>query len=133
MAVKGFKEFLMRGNIVDLAVAVIIGAAFTAVVNAFATDFIGGLIAEVTSKAGAEDGLTKIDEVTIPGTNIVWGTTVTALINFVVVASIVYFFVVVPMKRVMELASKEEEEKANEPSEVELLKEIRDLLSKQKV
>lgn len=126
MAVKGFKEFLMRGNIVDLAVAVIIGAAFGKVISALADDFIGSMIAMV-------GGVPDMGQATIPGTEIVWGTTATALINFVVVAAVVYFVVVVPMKRVMELASKEEEEKANEPSEVELLKEIRDLLSKQKV
>lgn len=130
---KGFKEFLMRGNIVDLAVAVIIGAAFTAVVNAFATDFIGGLITEMTGAVGADGNMANIENVTIPNTSIVWGTTLTALINFVVVAAIVYFFVVLPMKRLMELTKKDEEEKAAEPSEVELLKEIRDLLNKQKV
>lgn len=122
---KGFKEFLLRGNIVDLAVAVIIGGAFGAIVKVFADDFIGGLIA----MAG---GQPDIGSLAIPGTEIVYGTTLTAAINFLIVAFVVYFVVVVPMNRIAELRAKEEvEEEEKVAEDVALLTEIRDLLKAQ--
>ncbi|HEX6390833.1 MAG TPA: large conductance mechanosensitive channel protein MscL [Solirubrobacteraceae bacterium] len=116
---KGFRDFLMRGNVVDLAVAVVIGAAFGAVVSAFANDLIGGLIAEVGGVPDfSKEGIGKV----------IYGTTVTALINFVIVAAVVYFVVVVPMQRIAARRGVEEESPA--PSdEVVLLTEIRDLLA----
>jgi large conductance mechanosensitive channel len=121
---KGFKDFLLRGNVVDLAVAVIIGTAFGAVVSAFATDFIGGLIGVVGGtpnfgNAGFEIGDGKI----------VIGSTINALINFVIVAAVVYFVVVVPVNNLMERRKRGEEPEVVAPSEdIVLLQEIRDLL-----
>ena len=89
---KGFRDFLMRGNVVDLAVAVVIGAAFGAVVTAFATDFIGGIIGAI----GGSPGLQR-RRFTVNGSKIVYGSTITALINFVIVAAVIYFLVVMPM------------------------------------
>ena len=86
---KGFRDFLMRGNVVDLAVAVVIGAAFGAVVTTFATDFIGGII-------GAMGGSPDFGDAgfTVGGSKIVYGSTITALIKFVIVAAAIYFVVV---------------------------------------
>lgn len=122
---KGFKEFIMRGNIVDLAVAVIIGGAFGAIVKAFADDAIGGLIAQL-------GGQPDIGALAIPGTQIVIGTTITAAINFLIVAAVVYFVVVKPMNKLAELrAAKEDSEPEAPAADVALLTEIRDLLKAQ--
>lgn len=125
--VKGFKEFLLRGNVVDLAVAVIIGAAFGAVVKAFADDFVGGLI-------GVIGGTPNFDTagIEIGDGKIVVGTTITALINFVIVAAVVYFVVVVPMKTIMARSAKDADAETPAPTdEAVLLTEIRDLLKAQ--
>src|SRR5690242_8402679 len=92
---KGFRDFLMRGNVVDLAVAVVIGAAFGGIVSAFADDLIGGLIGAIGGSADFGDA-----GVTVNGSKIVWGSTITAIVNFVIVAAVIYFVVVVPMTRV---------------------------------
>lgn len=126
--IKGFRDFLLRGNVVDLAVAVVVGAAFGAVVAAFATDFVGGLI-------GAVGGTTDFEEagVTVNGSRIVYGSTITALINFVIVAAVVYFVIIVPMAKLAELRRREAvDEKLVLSDEVVLLTEIRDLLREQR-
>ncbi len=122
--IKGFKDFLLRGNVVDLAVAVVIGTAFAGVVAAFATDFIGGIIGAV---GGSPDfGRAGFE---VNDSDIVIGSTVTALINFVIVAAAVYFFVVVPVNRLMERRKAGVEPEVSAPSEdIVLLQEIRDLL-----
>lgn len=125
--VKGFRDFLLRGNVIDLAVAVIIGAAFGAVVMAFAKDFVGGLIGVV---GGTPDfGRAGI---TINDSRIVYGSTVTALINFVIVAAVVYFVLVVPVQRLASLRKEGAESESPAPTdETILLTEIRDLLRAQ--
>lgn len=126
--IKGFRTFLLRGNVVDLAVAVVIGAAFGAVVAAFATDLIGGLIGVVGGTTDFEDA-----GFTVNGSRIVYGSTVTALINFVIVAAVIYFVVVVPMQKLAELRGREAaDEEAVLPDETILLREIRDLLREQR-
>ena len=122
--IKGFKDFLLRGNVVDLAVAVVIGVAFGALVTAFAEDFIGGIIGAI---AGSPDfGQAGFE---VNDSNIVLGTTVTALINFLIVAFAVYFFVVVPVNKLMQRRKAGEEPEVAAPSEdIMLLQEIRDLL-----
>ncbi len=89
---KGFRDFLMRGNVVDLAVAVVIGVAFGAVVSAFADDFIGGIIGAI---GGSPDF--RRAGFTVNDSKIVYGSTLTAIINFLIVAAVVYYVVVVPM------------------------------------
>jgi large conductance mechanosensitive channel len=127
--VKGFKDFLLRGNVVDLAVAVVIGLAFGMVVTAFTTDFIGGIIGAIGgtpdfSRTGFEVNDSKI----------IIGSTVNALINFVIVAAAVYFFVVVPVNRLMERRKSGEEPEVEAPSEdIILLQEIRDLLRQRSI
>jgi large conductance mechanosensitive channel len=121
---KGFRDFLMRGNVVDLAVAVVIGAAFGAVVAAFSVDFIGGII-------GAIGGTPDFGNagVTVNGSKIVYGSTINALINFAIVAAVIYFVVVAPMTT---LAGRFKDADAATPApsdEAVLLTEIRDLLA----
>lgn len=133
--IKGFKEFIMRGNVIDLAVAVVIGAAFTTIINAIVNSLINPLIA-LFFKADS------LDKAGFPLTGI-WGQEVFfplgailgAAINFVAVALIVYFVFVYPMNRLKERAAAKAgvvEDAEALPSEQELLVQIRDLLEKQK-
>ena len=94
----GFKKFLLRGNVVDLAVAVVIGAAFGAVVTAFVEAFITPLVGVVTGSAG--DFTKKTFDVS--GTAFPYGLFVQALLSFIIIAAVVYFFVVKPINRLME-------------------------------
>ncbi|MGL4305961.1 MAG: large-conductance mechanosensitive channel protein MscL [Mycobacteriaceae bacterium] len=126
---KGFKDFLLRGNIVDLAVAVVIGAAFTAVVTAFTTAVINPLIARL----GGDTALGFGFQLGVEGnekTFINLGTVVTAGINFVIIAAVVYFLVVVPVTKMQERRAASGEAAAD-PTETELLADIRDLLAAQ--
>ena len=95
--VKGFRDFLLRGNLVDLAVAVVIGAAFTALVTSFVANFITPLIAAVGGQANFSD-LTF----TINGSHFRYGLFINALISFVISAAVVYFFVVKPFSALLE-------------------------------
>ena len=125
--IKGFRDFIMRGNVVDLAVAVVLGAAFGAVVSAFATDFIGGIIGAIGGSPNFGDAGVEVN-----GSRIVWGTTITALTYFVIVAAAIYFVIVVPLTRLNELRAKDEAVETPAPSdEAKLLTEIRDLLAAQ--
>lgn len=120
--IKGFREFLMRGNVVDLAVAVVIGAAFGAVIKAFTDGILNPLIAAIFGKPD----LNSVGVFEINGAVFSIGLVLTALINFVIIAAAVYFFVVVPMNAAKARFAKEEE--AAEAEEITLLREIRDSL-----
>ena len=116
---KGFKDFLMRGNVVDLAVAVVIGTAFTAVVNAFVK-----VIMDLLGKLGGQPDFSSYK----PG-GVAVGSFITALISFLIVAAAVYFFVVVPMNAIAARRRRGVEPEPEAPSEeVILLTEIRDAL-----
>ena len=123
--IKGFKDFLLRGNVVDLAVAVVIGAAFTAVVSAFTDSFLTPLIALV-SGGGEVGGTFEVD-----GQVFDYGAFVSQVITFVITAAVVYFLVVLPMKTLIERRKRGEEAGPVAPTQVELLVEIRDLLRAQ--
>lgn len=118
---KGFKDFIMRGNVVDLAVAVVIGAAFTLVVNAIVTGLITPLIAALFGKPN----LNSVGNFSINGADFSIGIVLTAAVNFLLVAAAIYFVIVLPVNVLRERAKKEE---AAGPTEVELLAEIRDAL-----
>ncbi|RBY86239.1 large conductance mechanosensitive channel protein MscL [Blastococcus sp. TF02A-26] len=122
---KGFRDFLLRGNVVDLAVAVVIGAAFTAVVSAFTDSFLTPLIALV-SGGGEVGGTFEIDDQTFD-----YGAFISQVITFVITAAVVYFLVVLPMKKIIERRKHGEEAGPVAPTQVELLVEIRDLLRAQ--
>ena len=95
--VKEFKEFLLRGNLLDLAVAVVIGAAFTGVVTAVTVDIITPLIKAIFGGSTQFDGLTF----TINGSKIYYGLVLTALLNFVIVAAVIFFLVIKPVNSLM--------------------------------
>jgi large conductance mechanosensitive channel len=88
---KGFRDFILRGNVMDLAVAVIIGAAFTAIITALTTNIINPLLGAIIGKPNF-DYLTA----TVNGGVIKYGTFLTAVINFLLIAAVVYFFLVLP-------------------------------------
>ncbi len=126
--IQGFKAFLLRGNVVDLAIAVVIGAAFGGVVSAFADDFVGGLIGVI----GGTPDFGRAG-VTVNGSRIVYGSTITALINFLIVAAVIYFVIVVPMARLTARRAAGADADTPAPSdEAVLLTEIRDLLRAQR-
>ncbi len=123
---KGFKDFLLRGNVIDLAVAVIIGAMFSAVVDSLVKGVIDPLLAGVVGTPNFDDAGGFM-----VGTGRVRpGMVLTALVNFSLKAGVIYFFLVMPAKKLME-ASKRNEAAAPPPpptAEEKLLAEIRDLL-----
>jgi large conductance mechanosensitive channel len=94
---KGFKQFLMRGNVVDLAVAVVIGAAFGAVVAALVKDLLTPLIAALVGKPDF-----SAIQFTVNGSQFLLGDFINATISFVLVAAAIYFFVVTPMNMIAE-------------------------------
>lgn len=119
---KGFKEFLMRGNLVELAVAVIIAGAFGEVVKAFTK-----IIMDIVGLFGGQPDFSKV---TIGPINV--GVFITSLISFVIIAAVVYFGVVQPYNRLRKVFEKKEsdDKEAAGPSQEELLTEIRDLLKR---
>jgi large conductance mechanosensitive channel len=120
---KGFKDFLLRGNVVDLAVAVVIGSAFTAVVNAFANDFLTPLIG--LAGGGGDLGGTF----TVDGQVFRWGAFVSQVITFVLTAAVVYFLVVLPMHAILDRRRRGVVPGPTQPTQLELLTQIRDLLA----
>ncbi len=123
---KGFRDFLMRGNVVDLAVAVIIGAAFTGIVTALNEGVITQLIAAIFKVPDMSKEFFLLN-----GSKIFYGQVIQATLNFVIVAAIVYFAIVVPMNKAQERFNKPEAEaEATLTKDQELLAEIRDLLAK---
>ncbi|MGW4520152.1 large-conductance mechanosensitive channel protein MscL [Amycolatopsis sp. NPDC004378] len=127
---KGFKDFLMRGNVVDLAVAVVIGSAFTAIVTAFTNGLIKPLISTIGGTDAAK-GLGYQIFANNDATFLDFGGVINAAINFVLVAAVVYFVIVLPVKHLQERRKRGQEPGPSEPTDVELLKEIRDLLRAQ--
>ena len=125
---KGFKEFISRGNVVELAVGVIIGAAFKNIVDALVDGIINPLIAAVIGKPDFSDAFI----LTLNGTDVKFGLLITAVINFILMAFAIYFCIVVPMNALNARRKKAEDEApAPEVSdEVKLLTEIRDALAK---
>lgn len=126
---KGFREFLMRGNVIDLAVAVVIGAAFTSVVNAVVNGVMNPLIGSVFKADSLDNAL----DVTIPfsGAVIQFGLVLGALINFVIVAIVVYFVFVLPVNVLRNRSKAAETNEEPAETEVSVLVEIRELLKRQ--
>jgi len=124
---RGFKEFLSRGNVVDLAVAVVVGTAFTAVVHSLVSDLLTPFIAAIIGKPNFSD-LTF----TINHSKFTYGSFINSLITFLSVAVAVYFFVVVPITRLNERRRRGQLEPPDEVAptdEALLLGEIRDILT----
>ena len=125
---QGFKDFIMRGNLVELAVAVIIATSFGAVVTAF-TDVLLSLISKIVGGPPNFDSLVLFADEN--GDGVPLGLFLTALVTFLIVAAVVYFFVVTPYNHLQERRAKGEEAPAAPAADVALLTEIRDLLAAQ--
>ncbi|HEY0214867.1 MAG TPA: large conductance mechanosensitive channel protein MscL [Cellulomonas sp.] len=126
---QGFKDFISRGNAIELAVGVVIGAAFGAVVSAIQEGIISPLIAAIAGEESIADlwtyGLGK-------SAHISFGLVADALLKFLITAAIVYFLIVLPLNKLAERRKRGVEEEPTRPSEdILLLQEIRDLLSAQ--
>jgi len=128
--IKGFKDFLLRGNVIDLAVAVVIGAAFATIVSAFTDKIIQPLINAITPADNPGLGFTIVAGKETTYVDI--AALIAAALNFVIVAAVVYFVIVVPLNRLEQRrARKQEPADPAEPTDVALLAEIRDLLRDQ--
>ena len=122
---QGFKAFVLRGNVLDLAVAVVIGAAFTAIVNSLLRGLVNPLVAAILG----QPNLDSVGTFTVNGADFSVGIVLTAIINFLVVAAAIYFIVVLPMNKLMASRLLRTEESVEDASEeVVLLREIRDAL-----
>lgn len=126
---KGFKDFILRGNVVELAVAVVIGAAFTTLVTAFTASVLQPLINAATGPGIGGFGIPLVAGK--DNTYIDLAAVASAVVNFVLVAAIVYFVIVYPMKALEQRRRRGEEPGPAAPTDVELLTEIRDLLRAQ--
>ena len=119
---KGFKDFLLRGNLIEMAVAFIMAAAFTAVVDSFTA-----MLMDVIGRLG---GMPDFSSTTIAGISV--GAFLTALVSFVIMAAVVYFGIVLPYNKARDRFAKPSEDEPSGPTQEELLSEIRDLLKAQK-
>ena len=120
---KGFKDFIARGNVIDLATAVIIGAAFTGLVSAFTDNVVQPLISRIGATPDSDYGFLRIplgNDIAID-----FNAVISAAINFLIIALVVYFVIVLPYKKLKERDSKVEAEE----TELTLLTDIRDLLA----
>jgi len=139
---QGFKAFLMRGNVVDLAVAVVIGAAFTNIVNAFVRGVINPLVGAFGTKnldsySSCLKGPCEGTGDAATGVRILWGSVLGATLQFLITAAVVYFLMVLPMSKYLARVAdrkkaKEGAKELVEVTELEVLKEIRDELVAQR-
>lgn len=139
---QGFKEFLMRGNVIELAVAVVVGAAFTNIVNAVVKGVINPIIGALGSQNldNYKSCLSfschpdkKTGQFT-DGIYILWGSVLSAALTFLITAAVVYFLMILPMNKwkARQDAKKPADDAPADPTEVELLIEIRDALIAQR-
>jgi large conductance mechanosensitive channel len=127
--IKGFKDFLLRGNVIDLAVAFVLGVAFAAVIKAFSDNIIGGILGAMGGSPDFNGAGFRVN-----GSLINIGGFVTALINFVIVAAVIYFVVVMPVNKMMGRRKSGQEPELEAPNEdIVLLREIRDLLRQRSI
>ncbi|HLT66907.1 MAG TPA: large conductance mechanosensitive channel protein MscL [Microbacterium sp.] len=128
---QGFKEFVMRGNVVELAVAVVIGGAFGAIVTAFVDNIVNPLLGAFVPTGSLSGWVIEF-----PGlfdtASIGIGAIIQAAINFLVIAAVVYFALVLPMNKLAERRARGQVPADVPPTQEELLTEIRDLLAAQK-
>jgi len=132
--IQGFKEFILRGNVIDLAVAVVIGAAFTGVVTALVDSFFNPLIGALFNADSLSTAFALEIPTTSGGTSVIaFGAIIAAVINFLIIAIVVYFVFVLPINTAKKHAeSRKPKAPEEEPvTEKELLTEIRDLLAAQ--
>lgn len=128
-----FRAFLLRGNVVDLAIAVVLGTAFGAVVTAFVKDMITPIVSIFLKRTNFQNLV-----LTVRGARFAYGDFLNVLLAFVIIAAVIFFFVVKPVNYLIErrkqrMAAGIEEEPASVSDEAVLLAEIRDLLKSQRV
>ena len=123
---KGFRDFILRGNVMDLAVGVVIGAAFNSVVQSLVKDILTPFIAAIVH----QPDFSKL-QFTIRGSVFLYGEFLNAAISFIIVAAAVYFFVVLPINKMI-LRFKGPAQNPAKPNQEVLLEEIRDLLKNNK-
>ena len=122
--IKEFREFILRGNVVDLAVAVVIGAAFGAIVSALVKDIITPLIAAV----GGKPDFSAL-KFTLNKSQFLYGDFINAIVSFLIIAAVIFFLIVKPLNTLLARRAAHEEPPPEAPAEdVALLTEIRDLL-----
>ncbi|MDR1214517.1 MAG: large conductance mechanosensitive channel protein MscL [Propionibacteriaceae bacterium] len=126
--IQGFKNFIARGNVVDLAVGVVVGAAFTSVVTALVDGFISPLIAVPFGQPDFDDVLVF----TLHGSKFQLGLLITAAVKFLLTAGAIYCCIVYPLNRLAQRRAQPTPSEPAPPSQVELLTEIRDLLRAQR-
>lgn len=124
--IKGFRDFIMRGNVIDLAIAVVIGVAFGGVVNQLTQSFIEPII-KLIGGGGVQGGAFFINDVAFD-----WSAFLNSVINLLIVTAVLYFLIVTPMNKVAAKLKKAEVAApvapAADSADIALLKEIRDLL-----
>lgn len=125
--IKGFKDFLMRGNVIDLAVGIAIGVAFTSLVAAFGANFVNPIVAVAGGDSASGFGFHITDS---EQTFVNIGALINALIVFVVTMAVIYVAVVVPMEKLQSLRKTEGDEPEAPAEEIALLREIRDALQR---
>jgi large conductance mechanosensitive channel len=122
--IKEFKDFILRGNVIDLAVAVVMGAAFGAVVTAFVASFVTPLIAAI----GGKPDFSAL-AFTINGSRFTYGAFINALISFLAIGAVIFLFIVKPMNVLAARAAASDQPASDAPAEdIVLLTEIRDEL-----
>lgn len=123
--IKGFKDFILRGNVIELAVGLVLALALTAVVNALVEHLITPLVAAIFG----QPNLDSVATFTINEAQFSIGAILTAIVNFLIIAAAVYFVLIVPMNKLTERRAAGREAPPEAPTEdVILLREIRDLL-----
>jgi large conductance mechanosensitive channel len=123
---KGFRDFIVRGNVLELAVGFVMGVAFSGVVTQFTRSFLEPLIKWVSGGRGITAGAIEVRE----GVVFDWSAFINAVLTFLLTAAVLYFLVVMPVNRFAERRKRGEEPPPEAPSEeVQLLTEIRDLLA----
>lgn len=124
--IKEFKNFLMRGNIVDLATGIAIGVAFTTLVKTFGDNFVNPIVAAIGGDSSKGFGFTITDN---PKTLVDIGAILNAVVIFVITMAVIYFVIVAPMQKLQALRKRgEEPEPEDVPEDIALLREIRDSL-----
>ncbi|MEU0783381.1 large conductance mechanosensitive channel protein MscL [Streptomyces sp. NPDC006173] len=139
---EGFKAFLMRGNVIDLAVAVVIGAAFTNIVNSVVKGIINPVVGAIGTKnldsySSCLKNPCKGTGDTATGIRIMWGSVLGSTLSFLITAAVVYFLMVLPMAKFLarqaaRQKAKESTQEVMDVTELEVLKEIRDALVAQR-
>ncbi len=108
---KGFRDFILRGNVMDLAVAVIVGAAFTAIVTALTTDIINPLLGAFIGKPNFDYLIANVH-----GGEVKYGAFLTAIVNFLILAGVIYFFLVTPTQYLLKRFNRPEAEPVPAPA-----------------